>query len=348
MNNMTRELLKKLSNAHGVSGSEGSVISIIKKELKGHVDEMMQDTMGNLIAIKKGNKFKVMIAAHMDEIGLMVKFVDEKGYIRFVALGGWYAPTLYNQRVILHGTKGKCYGVIGGKPPHMMDEDERKKGVKVDEMFIDVGARKREEVENLGIEVGTPVTIDREFAELANDRVTGKAFDNRAGVVLLIKTLQQVDSPFTIFGVFTVQEEVGLKGARTSAYSLDPDCAIATDVTIPGDHIGIEMKDAPVEMGKGPVITIVDSSGRGLIAHRGVVKWLKDVASRNAIPVQMEVGSGGTTDATAIHLTKGGIPSTTISIPSRYIHSPVEVLDIKDIEAGVELLVQALKEKPTL
>jgi len=345
---MVKELLRKLSNAHGVSGSEGSVFSIIKKELKGHVDKISEDTMGNLIAEKKGNKFKVMLAAHMDEIGLMVKFIDEKGFLRFVALGGWFAPTLYNQRVVLHGTKGQCHGVIGGKPPHMMDEEERKKGVKVDDMFIDVGACNREDVARLGIEVGTPVTIDREFTELANNRVTGKAFDNRAGVAMLIKTMQQLDSPFTVYGVFTVQEEVGLKGARTSAYMLDPDCAIATDVTIPGDHPGIEMKDAAVEMGKGPVITIVDSSGRGLIADRKIVRWLKDIAETKGISVQMEVGTGGTTDATAIHLNKGGVPSTTISPPTRYIHSPVEVLDISDIEAGIDLLVQALKVKPNL
>ncbi len=264
---MVKELLKKLSNAHGVSGSESSVFAVIKKELKDHVDEIHEDPLGNLIAIKRGNKFKVMLAAHMDEIGLMVKYVDEKGFIRFVALGGWYGPTLYNQRVILHGSKGKYLGVIGGKPPHMMDDEERKKGVKIDDMFIDIGAKNREEVEYLGIEVGTPVTVDREFAELAYNRVSGKAFDNRAGVAMLIKALKEMDSPLTIFGVFTVQEEVGLKGARTSAYTLDPDCAIATDVTIPGDHPGIEMKDAPVEMGKGPVITLVDSSGRGLIAE---------------------------------------------------------------------------------
>lgn len=345
---MVKELLRKLSNAHGVSGSEGSVLSIIKKELKGHVDEIREDPMGNLIAVKRGGKFKVMLAAHMDEIGLMVKYVDEKGFIRFVALGGWYGPTLYNQRVILHTHKGPLFGVIGGKPPHMMDDDERKKGVKIDDMFIDVGAANKEEVAYLGVEAGTPVTVDREFASLANTRVTGKAFDNRAGVVMLIKTLQEVESPLTIFGVFTVQEEVGLKGARTSAYSLDPDCAIATDVTIPGDHPGIDMKDAPVEMGKGPVITIVDSSGRGLIASRKVVQWLKDAAEDQSIPVQLEVGNGGTTDATAIHLTKGGIPSTTLSIPSRYIHSPVEVLDLADVEAGVKLLVNALKKKPAL
>ncbi len=345
---MVRELLQRLSNAHGVSGSEGSITSVIRKELKGHVDEIREDALGNLIAVKKGGKFKVMLAAHMDEIGLMVKYVEDKGFIRFVALGGWYDPVLFTQRVILHTPNGPVHGVIGGKPVHMMNDEERKKGVKIDDMFIDVGAVNREEVEYLGIDVGTPVTIDREFATLANSRVTGKAFDNRAGVAMLIKTLKEVKSPLTIYGVFTVQEEVGLKGARTSAYTLEPDCAIATDVTIPGDHPGIEMKDAPVAMGKGPVITVVDSSGRGLIASRKVVGWMKAAADAENIPVQLEVGSGGTTDATAIHLTKGGIPSTTVSIPTRYIHSPVEVLDLADLEAGVNLLKAALKKKPAL
>ncbi len=151
---MVKELLRKLSNAHGVSGSEGSVFAVIKKELKGHVDEIREDPMGNLIAVKRGNRFKVMLAAHMDEIGLMVKYIDEKGFIRFVALGGWYGPTLYNQRVVLHSTKGPVFGVIGGKPPHMMDEEERKKGVKVDDMFIDVGATNRQEAEVHGHRCG--------------------------------------------------------------------------------------------------------------------------------------------------------------------------------------------------
>jgi len=348
MSIMVKELLRKLSNAHGVSGSEGNVYDVIKKELKGCTDEIREDTMGNLIAVKRGDRFSIMLAAHMDEIGLMVKHIDERGFIRFITLGGWYAPTLYNQRVLFHGSKGIVTGVIGGKPPHMMDEDERKKGLKTEDMFADVGARDAAGVQELGIGIGTPVTIDRQFTELANDRVTGKAFDNRAGVALLIRTLQEMKSPHTVYGVFTVQEEVGLKGARTSAYELDPDCAIATDVTIPGDHPGIEKKDSGLEMGKGPSITIVDSSGRGLIANPSMVAWLKDTAEKNDIPVQLEVGTGGTTDATSIHLTKGGIPTTTLSIPSRYIHSPVEVIDLNDVKEGIRLLTTALKSKPKL
>ena len=345
---MVTDLLGRLSNAHGVSGSEGSIFAMIRKELSGFADEITEDPLGNLIAVKRGNDFSVMLAAHMDEIGLMVKFIDEKGFIRFITLGGWHAPTLYNQRVVLHGAKGPVTGVVGGKPPHLMEEAERKKAVRLEDMFIDVGAGTQAGVHDLGIEIGTPITIDREFAVLGFGRVTGKAFDNRVGVAILIKTMQQLDSPFTVYAVFTVQEVVGLKGARTSAFALDPSVAIATDVTTPGDFSGVEKKDSTLEIGKGPAITIAEASGRGLIAHHAVVRWLRDAAASENIPVQLQVGSGGTTDASAIHLTKRGIPSTTLSIATRYIHSPVELVDTRDIEDGIRLLSKALKVKPEL
>jgi len=345
---MVKELLRKLSDAHGASGSEGSIRDIIKAEVAGSVDEFLQDTMGNLIAVKRGDDFSIMLAAHMDEIGLMVQYIDEKGFMRVVPIGGWFGPVLYTQRVILHGKNGPVMGVLGAKPTHMMKEEERKKEIKIEDMFVDVGAASEDEVKNLGIEIGTLITIDREFAELAGNRVTGKALDNRVGVAMLIRTLQQMASPHTIYAVFTVQEEVGLKGAKVSAYSLNPDCAIATDVTIPGDHPGIEKKDASVEMGKGPVVSIVNASGRGLISNPAMVAWLRETAERKNIPCQVEVGTGGNTDATIIHLERGGIPSVPLSIAARYIHSPVEVVDIGDIEAGVQLLVEALKTKPAL
>jgi len=345
---MVKELLRKLSDAHGASGSEGSIRDIIKAEVAGSVDEFLQDTMGNLIAVKRGDDFSIMLAAHMDEIGLMVQYIDEKGFMRVVPIGGWFGPVLYTQRVILHGKNGPVMGVLGAKPPHMMKEEERKKEIKIEDMFVDVGAASEDEVKNLGIEIGTPITIDREFAELAGNRVTGKALDNRVGVAMLIRTLQQMASPHTIYAVFTVQEEVGLKGAKVSAYSLNPDCAIATDVTIPGDHPGIEKKDASVEMGKGPVVSIVNASGRGLISNPAMVAWLRETAERKNIPCQVEVGTGGNTDATIIHLERGGIPSVPLSIAARYIHSPVEVVDIGDVESGVQLLVEALKTKPAL
>ncbi|HMA05448.1 MAG TPA: M42 family metallopeptidase [Methanomicrobiales archaeon] len=341
-----REILGRLSNAHGVSGSEGSVEDIIRAELRGSVDEIREDALGNLIAVKKGGAFSVMIASHMDEIGLMVNYIDEKGFLRFVTFGGWYAPTLYNQRVILHGFKGPVTGVVGGKPPHVMDEEERKRGVKAENMFIDVGASSAKEVARLGLEIGTPVTVDRELADLAGRRVTGKAFDNRVGCAVLVKVLKELKSPHTVYGVFTVQEEVGTKGARTSAFSLDPDCAIALDSTFPGDHPDIDKKDSCLEMGKGPAITVSDANGRGLIADRRMVAWLRKVAEKKKIPYQLEVGHGGTTDASSIHLVKSGIPSTVISVPVRYIHSPVEVADLRDMEASARLLLEALKGNP--
>lgn len=345
---MVKELLEKLSNAHGVSGREGSVYGIVERELRPYVDRIEGDVLGNLIATRRGGEFSFMLAAHMDEIGLMVKYVDEKGFVRFVTLGGWFAPTLYNQRVILHGSKGPVLGVIGGKPPHVMEEEERKKPLKTEEMFIDIGAGSAEEAREIGIEVGTPITIDRTLRPLAGSRVTGKAFDNRVGVAVLIAAMQRLETEHTVYAVCTVQEEVGLKGARTSAFALTPSCAVALDVTIPGDHPGIEKKHSAIEMGRGPSITIIDSAGRGLISHPGMLEWLKSTAERYRIPVQMEVGAGGTTDATAIHLTKGGIPSVTLSIPSRYIHSPVEVVDLKDMEQAVELLLRALTVKPDI
>jgi len=345
---MVKELLKKLSDAHGVTSREGNIRDIVRAELAGVVDEFREDKMGNLIAIKRGDGFSIMLAAHMDEIGLMVQYIDEKRFIRVVPLGGWFGPVLYCQRVILHGTKGPVPGVIGAKPPHVMKEEERRKEIKIEDMFIDVGAASAEEVKNLGIEIGTPITIDREYRELAGTRVTGKALDNRVGVAMLIRALQQADSPHTLYAVFTVQEELGLKGAKVSAYSLNPDCAIATDVTIPGDHPGIDKKDASVEMGKGPVLVLVSASGRGLMADPRMTAWLRETAEKNNIPYQLEVGTGGNTDATIIHLERGGIPSIPFSIPARYIHSPVEVVDTADIEAGVRLLVEALKSKPAL
>ncbi|KUK99944.1 MAG: Cellulase, partial [Methanoculleus marisnigri] len=339
---MVKELLRKLSDAHGVSGCEGSIRDIIRAEVAGSVDEIREDSMGNLIAVKRGDDFSIMLAAHMDEIGLMVQYIDEKGFIRVVPIGGWFGPVLYTQRVILHGKNGPVMGVLGAKPPHMLKEEERKKEIKIEDMFVDVGAASEDEVKSLGIEIGTPITIDREFTDLAGNRVTGKALDNRVGVAMLIRALQRMESPHTVYAVFTVQEEVGLKGAKVSAYSLNPDCAIATDVTIPGDHPGIEKKDASVEMGRGPVVSIVNASGRGLISDPRMVAWLRETAERKKIPCQVEVGTGGNTDATIIHLERGGIPSVPLSIAARYIHSPVEVVDIGDIEAAINLLVEAL------
>ncbi|MGD9116986.1 MAG: M42 family metallopeptidase [Dehalococcoidia bacterium] len=341
-----KELLEKLSNAHGISGYEGGVREIIRKEVESCVDEVKTDRFGNLIAVKKGKSPSVMIAAHMDEIGLMVKYVDDDGFIRFAKVGGWFDQTLVNQRVLVHTPKGMITGVIGSKPVHVMKNEDKKKALEAKDMFIDVGASSRDEASALGVEPGVTISLDQQMAALANDRVTGKAFDDRAGVAILIAVLQSLAGArpeATLFGVFTVQEEVGLKGARTSAFGINPDVGVAIDTCIPGDHPGIKKTDSAVAIGKGPSITVMDAGGRGVITHPRVLEWLCETAKANQIPYQMDVTESGTTDASAISLTREGIPSGVISIASRYIHTPVEVLSLSDLTRTADLVTAAVK-----
>lgn len=341
-----KTLLEKLSNAHGISGHEGSVREIIKKEVESCVDEVKVDTFGNLIATKKGKSPSVMIAAHMDEIGLMAKYIDDEGFVRFAKVGGWFDQTLVNQRVLLHTKKGMVTGVIGSKPVHVMQNEEKKKAIEAKDMFIDVGASSRDEAIAMGVEPGVTASLDQKMVTLANDRVTGKAFDDRAGGAVLITVLQRIAgmklAP-SVMGVFTVQEEVGLKGARTSAFGLNPDVALAVDTCIPGDHPGIKKTDSAIQVGQGPAITVMDAGGRGVITHPRVLEWLRETAKARGIPYQMDVTESGTTDASAISLTREGIPSGVISVATRYIHTPVELLSLKDLAQAAELVVEAIK-----
>ncbi len=339
------ELLEKLSNAPGVSGFEGEIRNIITDELKDHVDEIDTDNMGNIIAIKKGKEGgkKIMLAAHMDEIGLMVRFIDKEGYIKFTKIGGINDQMLLNQEVYIHSQNGKILGVIGAKPPHRMKAAERKKVTEYENMFIDIGASSQEEAEKL-VGIGYPITIKHKFSKLHDKIVTGKAFDNRVGCYVLIEAMKRAKTDATICGVGTVQEEVGLKGAKTSAYKINPDMALALDVTIAGDHPGIKFEEAPAKINGGPAIILTDASGRGLITHPSVKKLLIDAANEEEIPYQLEVSEGGTTDATAIHLTREGIPTGVLSVPTRYIHTPCEVVSLDDIENTIKLLVAAIEK----
>ncbi|MGB9979428.1 M42 family metallopeptidase [Methanobacterium sp.] len=340
-----KELLEKLSNADGVSGFEGKIREIIRDELKDHVDEIETDNLGNIIVTKKGkdNGKKIMLAAHMDEIGLMVKHIDKEGFVKFTKIGGINDQMLLNQEVFINtNNNGKVLGVIGAKPPHRMKAAERKKVLEYENMFIDIGATSKEEAEEI-VSVGDPITIKHEFSELRGSLVTGKAFDNRVGCYVLIETMKRAKTDATIYGVGTVQEEVGLKGARTSAFRINPDLAIALDVTISGDHPGIKEEDAPAKINEGPAIILTDASGRGLITHPTVKELLIETAKTEKIPYQIEVSEGGTTDATAIHLTRDGIPTGVLSVPTRYIHTPVEVVSLDDIENTIKLLVAAVE-----
>jgi len=340
-----KEMLIKLANAHGISGYEDNIREIVKEEMKEYVDEIKIDKLGNLIGIKREGEPSIMIAAHMDEIGLMVKSIDENGFIKFTKIGGWYDATLLNTRVIVHG-KEDVYGVIGSKPPHLMKEDERKKSIESKDMFIDIGAKNKEDVKRYGIKVGTPISLDFEIKELMNDRITGKALDDRVGIAVMLEALKNYDGSATIYAVGTVQEEVGLKGARTAAFGLSPDASIVCEVAIADDHPGI--KNGNIKLDGGVVITVADASGRGLITHPRILKWLESVAIENNIPYQLEVAEGGTTDAAAIHITKDGIPSGVISVPTRYMHSGVEVVSMKDVENAAKLLKLAIENTEIL
>ena len=338
-----KDLLKKLSEACGISGFEGEVREVIKDELKDYVDEMETDVMGNLITTHKGKEGKpsVMLASHMDEIGLMVSYIDDQGFLRFIKIGGINDQMLSNQEVFIQTENGEVPGIIGSKPPHLTSAAEAKKIIPFKDMFIDIGAKDKEDAEKM-VSIGDPVVFHTSFKEYPNDLVMGKALDNRVGCAVMTEVMKQTTTDATVYGVGTVQEEVGLKGAKTSSFKLNPDMAIALDVTIPGDHPGVKPEDTPIATGKGPVIVLADASGRGLISNPMMKKLMIEAAEAAGIDYQLEVGDGGTTDATAIHLNREGIPTITVSPASRYIHTPQSIVNIKDVEDAVKLIVEFL------
>ena len=337
------ETLGQLSNACGVTGRENEVRELMIQLMKPYADEIVVDKLENVIAIKKGKSTapKIMLAAHMDEVGLMVKTITKEGFLQFTKMGGIDDRILPAQKVTVFSRKRAFPGIIGSKPPHIQKEDERKKVMAFDELFIDIGAESKEDALALGVAVGDPVGFDIKYVQLGRDVVMGKAFDNRAGCVAMIETLKMLEkTDYTVCAVGTVQEEVGLRGAATAAFGVDPDLAIALDVTVAGDTPGIREFDTNTKIGKGPVLSISDS---GLITHPKVLQWLLDSAEEEKIPYQIEAGLMGSTDAARIYLTRQGIPSGNISIATRYIHSPVSVLCLKDIENAAKLTVAAIQ-----
>lgn len=339
-------LLEEFSNEYGISGFEKRVRELLQEKIKPYVDEIRVDNMGNLIATKKGKGPRVMIAAHMDEIGFMVKYVDEQGYIYFSRSGGWFDQTLLNQRVIVHTAKKDYFGVIGSKAPHVMKPEERLRVIPISEMYIDIGAIDKKDVEKAGVEIGDTITLDRKYQRLMNDLGSGKALDNRAGIVSMLETariLAEENVQAEVIYVGTVQEEIGLKGARTAAHGVNPDVAIAVDTTIPGDHPGIEKRSSILELGKGPVITVSDAEGAGIVVDEKTLTWMKSTAKEKKIDYQLSIGEGGMTDAAIINLTREGIPSGGISIATRYLHSPVEVAHLGDIEQCAKLTAEVIK-----
>jgi endoglucanase len=340
------DTLEKLSNACGIAGREEEVRSLMRNFLKPYVDEVKEDKLGNVIGIKKGKKNapKVMLAAHMDEIGLLVKTISKEGFIQFAKIGGIDDRILLAQKVIVYTEKGPLHGIIGSKPPHIQKEEERKRVLTYDELFIDIGAENQEQAKKMGVKIGDPVGFDIKFAKVGKNIVIGKAFDDRVGCAVMVEAMKRLEkTECTVYAVGTVQEEVGLRGATTAAFGIYPDVGIALDVTIAGDVPGVREVEAPIKLGKGPSIEIADM---GLIAHPKVVRLLVDAAEENKIPYQLETGLPGSTDAARISLTREGVPSGVISIPTRYIHSPSSLLSLEDAEKTVKLTVAAVQKIP--
>ncbi len=338
------ENLEKLSNACGVAGREQEVRNLLIELMKPHADEITVDKLENVIATKKGKKGspKVMIAAHMDEVGLMVKTITKEGFLQFAKMGGIDDRILLAQKVIVHTQEGSLQGIIGSKPPHIQKEEERKKIVTYDHLFIDVGTKNRKDAEKMGVRIGDPVSFNIKFAKLTRDVVTGKAFDDRVGCAIMIEALKQLKSiDCTLYAVGTVQEEVGLRGATTATFGVDPDVGIALDATVAGDVPGVKDFDTSVKMGKGPVLTVADA---GLITHPKVLRLLLDTAKESKIDYQLETGLAGSTDAARMSLTRQGVPSGTISVATRYIHSPVGILNLKDAEKSAKLTAAAIQQ----
>ena len=338
------ENLEQLSNACGVAGREEEVRNLMVKLLKPYADEVVVDRLENVIAMKKGRKDKpkVMLAAHMDEVGLMVKTITKEGFLQFTKMGGIDDRILMAQKVNVLTDKGSLPGIIGSKPPHIQKEEERKKIVAYDELFLDVGAESREDAKKMGVKIGDPVAFDIRYVKIGKDAVMGKAFDDRIGCATMVETLKQLqDTECTVYAVGTVQEELGLRGAGTAAFGIDPDVGIALDVTVAGDVPGVREFDTTVKMGKGPVLSVTDS---GMITHPKVLRLLMATAEENKIAFQLETGLMGTTDAARISLTRQGVPSGTISIAARYIHSPVGIVSLKDAENSAKLAVAVVQK----
>jgi endoglucanase len=340
------DVLEKLSNARGVAGREEEVRGLMKELLKPNVDEIREDKLGNVIGVKEGKKDAptVMLAAHMDEIGLMVKNITKEGFLQFAKIGGIDDRILIAQKIFVHTDKESITGVVGSKPPHILKEDEKKRVIEAEDLFIDVGAKDKQDAQKMGVRVGDVVSFDIKFARLGTDSVVGKAFDDRVGCTVLIETMRKLPKvDCTVYAVGTIQEEVGLRGAATAAFQLYPDIGIALDVTVAGDIPGVKEVEAPAKIRVGPALTVADA---GLITHPKVLKLLIDSAEENKIPYQLETGLMGATDAARIALTKEGVLSGVISVPTRYIHSPASLLSLGDVEKAVKLAVAAIKNVP--
>lgn len=335
-------LIKELTDLNGVSGNEKEVRDFIIEKIKNNCDSIKIDSIGNIIAYKKATssnteKFKVMLSAHMDEVGFIVSGYTDKGFIKFKSVGGIDDRILPGKRVLVG--KNKLAGVIGSKPIHQQDKDEREKITKIKNLYIDIGADTKEEAEKL-VPLGEFISFDSEFVELGNDCIKAKALDDRVGCAVLIEVLKHRFN-FDLYVCFTVQEEVGLRGAQVAAYSVMPDVALVLEGTTCADVPKVEPHECSTILGNGAALTIMD---RTCYCDKEMVRFLSSVATKNNIKFQYKQTTTGGNDAGQIQRTGTGVKIASISVPCRYIHSPVSVMSRSDFESVERLTLAALNE----
>jgi len=333
-------ILKALSEARGVSGDEQEVRAIIRDAIRDVVDEAKTDTIGNLLAVKHGtgrDRLRVMISAHMDEVGLMITGHSSDGLLEVRSVGGLDPRVLPGS--LWDVGPDRLPGVIGIKPIHLLENGESEKVADIENLYVDIGATGKNEAQKL-VPIGTTGTFATRFREMG-PTVSGKAFDDRAGCAVLVELLRAV-APVTcdIHAAFTVQEEVGLRGAHVAAYAVEPECAFALEGTIADDLPKNKKGTSPTtELGKGPAITVMD---RSFMADRRLLALVRDTANELKIPYQIKQPGVGGTDSGAIHMSREGVPSITLSVPCRYIHSPVALLNLSDFANTVRLLQESI------
>lgn len=335
----TEQFLKALTEAHGVPGYETEARAVMR-DYMAPLGELTQDKLGSLICRRAGDGPRVMLVGHMDEIGFIVTHITDDGFIKFLQLGGWWDQVLLGQRVLIKTRQGDVLGVIGAKPPHLLAADERNKLVEKKDMYIDIGASSKADVEAAGIRLGDPVVPDAAFAILANPRTyISKAFDNRIGCALVIDALRHFQAhggnPNDLYGVQTVMEEVGLRGATTSVRAVDPDVAIILESDIAGDVPGIKKEQSSVRLGGGPSVMIYDSR---MIPNLKLRDLVVDTAAEQDIPLQFSYMPGGATDGGVIHVHATGVPTVVIGVPARHIHSHGAIIHRDDYDHAVKLL----------
>ncbi|RYG71546.1 M42 family peptidase [Lentibacillus lipolyticus] len=341
MNQETKALFKNLTELQGAPGNEHAVRKFMRGELEKYADEIIQDNLGGVFGVKNGDGPRVMVAGHMDEVGFMVTQITKNGMIRFQTLGGWWSQVLLAQRVQVMTDHGPVIGVIGSTPPHNLTPEQRKKPIDTKDMLIDIGADNREDAENIGIKPGQSIVPICPFTPMANEKkILAKAWDNRYGCGLsieLLKELQGEQLPNQLYSGATVQEEVGLRGAKVAANMIQPDIFYALDASPANDMSGDDKEFG--QLGQGALLRIFD---RTMITHRGMREFILDTAETSNIPYQYFVSQGGT-DAGSVHVSGDGVPSAVVGICSRYIHTSSSIIHVDDYQAAKELLVKLVK-----